>query len=102
MRERKPFMTTHGLLAVAGALALALVVSPAFAQATQDRETTIAGVVAHLAVVKSFDNTLMVAVALRNPGRSEAGSSTAIDFSKFVLVDAAGGVKHACVERSES
>src|SRR5204863_3507180 len=57
---------------------------------SQEQETDLAGVTARLLNVAQQDSILIVEVVLRNGGTADATTSNALDFSKFVLVDAAG------------
>jgi len=79
---------------IASFAAVLVATGGAAAQPAQDQETDLPGVTARLVTVTRRDNVLIVAIALRNGGRSDAASSTALDFSKFVLVDTNGGAKH--------
>jgi photosystem I P700 chlorophyll a apoprotein A2 len=79
-----------------GLAILSLVMPPqsALGQVQGDQETDMPGVTARLLFVRHDGTTTTIAIMLRNSGSSEATSSTALDFSKFVLVDVRGGRKY--------
>lgn len=79
---------------VFASIVICLAAAPASAQPPRDQETDLPGVTARLLSVRRDEGVVVVAIALRNTGSADARSSTALEFSQFVLVDGAGGTKH--------
>jgi len=83
---------TRALLFAAAAICLTATRAPA--QPPRELETDLPGVTARLLSVRRYESVVIVAIALRNTGSADATASTALDFSKFVLIDGASGTKH--------
>ena len=65
-----------------------------FAHQLQDQETDLPGVTARLLFVAHDGTTTTIAIVLRNSAAQDAQATAGLTFSKFMLVETAGGRKH--------